>query len=112
MVRYDTTLERGYFMSQEQRDAVVGRLVRERSEAYKQLALLQAEARELSKLFTGLGAMVQPDKLWNIALESYEPHLSKDAHDKIAKLKTDVQETQQKLATLNDELKKFDVQPL
>jgi hypothetical protein len=95
-------------MSQEQADAVVGRLVRERSEAQKHLTLLQAEARELGKLFSGLGDMVQPDKLYNISLESYQPYLSKEIYDNIAKLRTGIRETEQNLAKLNDELRKFD----
>jgi hypothetical protein len=108
MFEWHTSYREGYFMSQGEADAVLGRLVRERSEAQKHLTLLQAEARELSKLFTGLGNIVQPDKVWNISLESYESYLSKDTYDKIAKLRTGIRETEQNLARLNDELKKFD----
>jgi len=103
----DTPYREGYFMSQDQADAVLGRLVRERSEAQKHLILLQAEARKLGELFTGLGTMVQPDKVWNISLESYQSSLSKETYEKIAKLKTELRETEQNLARLNDEAKKF-----
>ncbi|MGB8476029.1 MAG: hypothetical protein WCE61_18260 [Candidatus Acidiferrum sp.] len=96
-------------MSQEQADAVVGKLVRERTDAQKHLTLLQAEARELGKLFVGLGAMVQPDKVCNIALESYESYLSKETYEKIGKLKTGIREAENNLAQLNDEMKKIGI---
>jgi hypothetical protein len=107
MFECDTPYREGYFMSQDQADAVVGRLVRERSEAQKHLTLLQAETRKLGELFTDLGALVQPDKVWNISLESYQPFLSKETYEKIAKLKTELGETEQNLGRLNGELKKF-----
>ena len=108
MFECDTPYREGYFMSQAEADAVLGRLVRERSEAQKHVTLLQAEARELGKLFSGLGAGVQPDKLWNLSVESYQTSLSKETYDKIARLKIGIREAEQNLARLNDELKKFD----
>lgn len=95
-------------MSQEQQDAVVGRLARQRSEAKKTLALLQEEARELSKLFTGLGGILQPGEVWNISLESYQAYLSKETYEKIAKLRKEISLAEQELARLNDEWKKFE----
>ena len=97
-----------YFMSQEQKDAVVGRLVRERNDAKKNLAMLQAEAREFSKLFTGLGDVVQPDNVWNIAVESYKPYLSNETYEKIAKLRAEIPHAQQELARLDGEMKTFE----
>ncbi|PYT64912.1 MAG: hypothetical protein DMG39_30705 [Acidobacteria bacterium] len=107
MFECDTPYREGYFMSQDQADAVLGRLFRERSEAQKHLILLRAEARKLGELFTGLGAIVQSDKVWNISLESYQPFLSKETYEKITKLKTGIREDEQNLARLNDEAKKF-----
>jgi hypothetical protein len=107
MFKCDTPYREGYFMSQEQADAALGRLVRERGDAEKHLSLLKAEAEQLGKLFTGLGAGVQPDKVWNIALESYQLYLSKETYEQIGKLKTEIRETEQKYARLNDELRKF-----
>ncbi len=95
-------------MSEGQADAVVGRLVRERGEAKKHMTLLQAEARKLAETFTGLGAMVQPDKIWNISLESYQPYLSSETYERIAKLKAELRETEMNLGRLNSELKQFD----
>jgi len=46
MFECDTPYREGYFMSQDQADAVLGRLFRERSEAQKHLILLRAEARK------------------------------------------------------------------
>jgi hypothetical protein len=107
MFECDTPYREGYFMSQEQADAALGRLARERSDKQKHLALLRAEADELSKLFTGLGQIVKPDKVWNISLESYEKFLSKETYEKIGKLRVEIRETEQNLATLDGDLKKF-----
>lgn len=107
MHQYDTVLLEGYFMSQGQKDEVLGRLVRERDEAKKNLSLLQAEARKLSDLFKGLGQVSQPENIWNIALESYTPYLSKEAYESIQKLKTEIVATEQRLSKLDEDLKPF-----
>lgn len=103
----NTPVREGYFMSQEQSDAVLGRLVRERSDAQKHLALLQAEGRKLGELFAGLGSMVQPEKLWNISLDSYKPYLSDETYQQIGKLRDDIRSTESKLVDLTRELKQF-----
>jgi hypothetical protein len=45
----------GYFMSQEQQDAVVGRTVREMREAEEKLAKLEAEARTVGEALMEIG---------------------------------------------------------
>ena len=107
MFECDTPYREGYFMSQVEADAVLGRLTRERSEAQKHLTLLKAEADRLSKLFSGLGAAVQPDKVWNISLESYQTFLSKETYEKVGKLRVEIRDTEQNLAKLDADLKKF-----
>ncbi len=44
------TLQRGYFMNQQEKDAVLGRVVREHRNAANELAFLVAEAHRLAKL--------------------------------------------------------------
>jgi hypothetical protein len=46
----------GYFMDEDQKDAAIGRVVREKQEAERELALLQAEARKFGEMFLALGA--------------------------------------------------------
>ena len=95
-------------MSQDQQDTIVGRLVRQRNDAKKQLAMLQEEARELSKQFSGFGEMLKPENVWNIALESYQHLLSKESYEKLGKLKAEIPSAEQELARLNDEMRKFE----
>lgn len=58
-VEYGRSIERGSFMSQQEQDAVIGRVVRERQEAHKTLAVLDSEAKRLGKQLSGLGEMLQ-----------------------------------------------------
>src|ERR1700722_13161678 len=55
---YAPTQER-YFMSDEQKDAVIGRVVRERSDARKHLAALRTEANRLGQILSEIGRMLQ-----------------------------------------------------
>jgi hypothetical protein len=48
----------GYFMSQEQQDAVIGRLARERTEVERQLALLEAELQKYRDMFLSLAKVL------------------------------------------------------
>jgi hypothetical protein len=50
--------EGSYFMSEEQKDAVVGRVVRERKETETRLALLEREAHNLGQNFSQLGQLL------------------------------------------------------
>jgi hypothetical protein len=43
-------------MDEDQKDAAIGRVVREKKEAERELALLQAEARKFGEMFLALGA--------------------------------------------------------
>jgi hypothetical protein len=43
-------------MDEDQKDAAIGRVVREKKEAEHELALLQAEARKFGEMFLALGA--------------------------------------------------------
>ncbi len=54
----------------------------------KSLELLKADAERLAKTFVGLANMLNPDKIWNMSLESYEPYLSAETFEKIKKLKS------------------------
>jgi hypothetical protein len=107
MFRYNAGLTGGYFVSQEQIDAAIGKLVRQRKEAEQLLVVLKNEALELSKLFTGLGDIVKPDKVWNISLDSYLKYLSKDTYDAIGKLKAGIRDAERELGRLNDEASKL-----
>jgi|HubBroStandDraft_6_1064221.scaffolds.fasta_scaffold89732_2 hypothetical protein len=51
--------EEGYFMSDEQKDAVIGKVARERAEAKKHLATLRQEADRLGKLLYEMGRQLQ-----------------------------------------------------
>lgn len=58
-------IERGYFMSQEEQDAVIGRVVREHKAATTKLAYLRSEATRLGQELSAIGQalMSQPDSL-------------------------------------------------
>ncbi|SRR6266567_1282179 len=47
-----------YYMTQEQQDAIIGRVLRERGEAERHLAALQAEAARLGAYFIKVGSML------------------------------------------------------
>src|ERR1700693_1348240 len=51
--------QRGYFMSDEQKDAVIGRVARGRSEAKKHLAALRADATRLGQILSEIGRQLQ-----------------------------------------------------
>ena len=51
----DSASPGGYFMAQEEKDAVIGRVARERKEAETLVASLRSEARCLGELFSDIG---------------------------------------------------------
>jgi hypothetical protein len=46
-------------MSQEERDATIGRVVREKKETEKQIATLEAATQHLGEIFATIGAMLK-----------------------------------------------------
>lgn len=53
--------EERYFMSDEQKDALIGRVARERSEAKRHLEMLRAEGRRLGTILFELGRQLQTE---------------------------------------------------
>lgn len=97
-------------MSQEQEDAVVGRMLRERVAADQHLTTLKNEAVRIGKELQDLGQMLQNDaQRLNIALECYEVFLSKETYEGLRQLKPDILKTEAELGRLNDDLRKFNV---
>jgi hypothetical protein len=125
----------GYCVSQEQDDAIVGRMVREHVEAKAKLIQLRGAARELGKKFEELGRKLKKfsehvtesksperpesqqgglEKFFPTlgaldGIESYEEYLSTSAYETIAKWIAEVPETAKTLAELNEKLKPYDV---
>ena len=104
-IKYDA--RGGYFMSQEQQDEVIGRVVRQHREAQQRMVLLEAEAKKYSQMFSDMAAtlasspqsmrVVKPD-------ESYTPvgpraFLIPDA-DTLNKLAKDIRDTKSNLQEL------------
>src|SRR5689334_18112418 len=48
-----------YFMTQEDQDAAIGRIVRERKQTTEQLTLLRSEARRIGDIFAALAGFLQ-----------------------------------------------------
>ena len=135
LLNTDYTVRRGHFVSQEQADAIVGRMVREHVEAKIELTQLRGEAQELGQKFEELGRKLRkfserstedisqerPETQQNglekffpslgglKSIESYEQHLSKATYENIAKCVTEIPETAKALAELNGKLKPYDV---
>ena len=122
----------GYCVSQEQDDAIVGRMVREHVEAKAKLIKLRGEALELGQNFEELGRKLRkfselikertrpesqesglekffPSLGGLDTIKSYEQHLSKATYEAVAKWIAEIPETAKKLAELNEKLKPYDV---
>jgi hypothetical protein len=94
----------GWRMSAEEERTIKGSLLAEYVEAREGFALLEEKARSLAKDFLGLSTLLNPDKIWNISLESYEPFLSKQKYDEISKLKVAIEEGGAELSGLRGKI--------
>jgi hypothetical protein len=76
----DIGAERDYFMSQDQKDAAIGRVLRNYKETKERLALLQAEAERIGFELSAVGETLRrwPQCLV-VAGENYDPELVKPA---------------------------------
>jgi hypothetical protein len=90
----------GWQMSAEEEKLANGALLAEYIEAAKSLALLQSKAHDLAKLFLGLSTLLSPDRIWNISLESYKPHLSEKTYEEVVNLKSNIQQGQSEVSRL------------
>jgi hypothetical protein len=109
-----------YFMSQEQEDAVVVRVIREHAEADKKLALLEPELRRYREMFASLAqrlgdvdSILFDEDQWPESLrmaagwKMSEYRFSSDAIDgqKLKTLCREIKETKARRARLASELK-------
>jgi hypothetical protein len=102
--------EGGYFMSQDQEDAVVGRLVRERTAHKQKLVKLKEEAIRLGRNLEALGRDLQDDgKRWNIAVDAYKSLLSESTAENISKLKTEIRDTELESSRLDGRLRELGI---
>lgn len=112
----------GYFVSEEQQDAVIGRVARERSEAKKKLALLRAEAVRIGQTLADIGRRLQIDPQYvvferepvNIIYSNSKlnnPPLRKaDINgDEILKLTNDIRATTDNLKILEEQAKNLGI---
>ncbi len=107
-------------MSQDEKDAVVGRLVRERGEVQRNIATLRAEARRFGEMLHQIGQELEncPE---NVAFNGVEGNIKYarsartvfDAKDidgsRIVKLVTDLRIALDKLDRLNQEAKSLGI---
>jgi hypothetical protein len=109
-----------YFMTQEDQDVVVGRIVRERREAGARLAALQAEASKFGVLFFHLGQLLQqnPESInfENIPmpLDFQRPNLplfkqADISSQKIYQLVKDIQDTMLELKGIDSKAKQLGI---
>jgi hypothetical protein len=97
-----------YFMSMEDERAVKERVLFEYAETNKTLAALRERAHQLGTEFIGLGDMVKSEvKIKNIALESYQPLLSKATLDKIVELQSDLSRAEDESARLTARMREL-----
>src|SRR5215469_1525218 len=89
-----------------QLEVEVEELKRQRMHAQRKLALLQADAHKLSKLFAGLASMLHPDFIWSLPLESYETLLTTEVREQIGRLRAELREAERVLAQLHGEFSK------
>jgi hypothetical protein len=101
-----------YFMTQEDQDLVIGRVVRERKEAETRLAALREEAHKYGELFAYVGGMLQtnPEHIMfeqapiPLEFQSRQPLMKHEnlSSAKVYKLVSDIQETMLTLKRIND----------
>lgn len=102
-------------MSEDQRDAIIGRTVREHSEASKELATLYAEAEYLGNYLTALGHALRANhSLYAGPFGTFTGHadLRKwPSRESLEKLAQDIQEAQENKKRLSDILAEAGFKP-
>lgn len=108
-------------MTQEDKDAALGRIVRERKEAQQQLVLLDTEARRIGDEFASLAGFLQSQPA--LVVFENEPvgveyanlaggrifHRKTVNADAVIKLTNDIREVSDKLKRLNEEAQRLGV---
>jgi hypothetical protein len=111
-----------YFMSEEQEDAVIGRVIREKKEAEQHLALLQAEARKFGETFSALGASLRASAEYvvferqEVDVRYHSPHGNNRLYkaeeinaERVKTLTHEIRTALLRLATLTEEARKLGV---
>lgn len=105
-------------MSEDQRDATLGRVLRERKGLQSYLAELDADARKISQRFEELGEMLDqsPQDVWFYGqlagIKGYAPrstsfNLADFDIQRIVDITNEIRSTREKLDGLNSEASKF-----
>jgi len=105
-------------MSSEQRDAVIGRVLRERKEVEGRLAALEAETGKISQRLGELGEMLDrsPQDVWfhgqSVGMEGYAPrsasfNIADFNIQRVIDLTNEIRDTREKLDRLNSEASKL-----
>lgn len=103
-------------MSDEQKDAVIGRVIREKKEAEQKLKLLNAEARHYGEIFSALGASLNASPEYiaferePIPVQYHSPHGNNRIYkreeidaERLIKLTADIRATLMTLANLTEQ---------
>jgi len=105
-------------MSEDQKDAIIGRLLRERKEVQGHLAALEADAGKISQRFDQLGEMLNrnPQDVWfygqSADIKGYVPrsasfNMADFDMQRIIDLTNKIRSTREKLDELNSEASRF-----
>jgi hypothetical protein len=90
-----------WLMSQQEEDAILGQLLRERTAANQKLEKTKEKAVHIGRQFEGLGRLLQDDvQMSNISVDCYRSLLSEDMYQQLQALKPELDQIQADLARI------------